>query len=107
MENLTRNLGDLLSLIKYPLINEKSLNLYGNQQYTFIVDKSLTKIEIKYIIEKVFNVTVVRVNTCMLPPKTKKTVINKGYGKTIGKFSRYKKTYIKLKNGNSISNLFN
>jgi large subunit ribosomal protein L23 len=107
MENLTRNLGDLLSLVKYPLVNEKALNLYGNRQYTFIVDKSLTKIEIKYIIEKIFNVAVMKVNTCMLPLKTKKTIINKGYGKAIGKYSRHKKAYIKLKEGNSIPNLFN
>lgn len=107
MENLTRNLGDLLNLIKYPLINEKSLNLYNNQQYTFIVDKSLTKFEIKYIIEKFFDVKIIRVNTCMLPLKTKKTIINKGYSKVIGKFSRYKKAYIKLEKENSIANLFN
>jgi len=47
MENRTRNLGDLLSLVKYPSLTEKSINLYGNRQYTFIVDQSLTKIEIK------------------------------------------------------------
>lgn len=107
MENLTRNLGDLLDLIKYPLVNEKTLNLYGNRQYTFIVDKSLTKIEIKYVIEKIFDVKVENVNSCMLPTKTKKTVINKGYGRAIGKYSQYKKAYVKLKEGNSIANLFN
>ena len=63
MENRTRNLGDLLSLVKYPSLTEKSINLYGNRQYTFIVDRSLTKIEIKYIIEKIFNVTILSVNT--------------------------------------------
>jgi hypothetical protein len=50
--NEKRNLGDLLSLIKYPLLTEKAINLYSKQQYTFIVDKSLTKTEIKYILEK-------------------------------------------------------
>ena len=107
MENLTRNLGDLLGLIKYPLVNEKSVNLYGNRQYTFIVDKSLTKLEIKYIIEKIFDVKVINVNSCMLPRRTKKTIINKGYGKAIGTYSRYKKAFVKLKEGDSIYNLFN
>ena len=107
MENLTRNLVDLLPLIKYPLINEKSMNLFANQQYTFVVDKSLTKNEIKNIIEKIFAITIISVNTCMFPKKTKKTVINKGYGKKIGTYSLYKKAYIKLKEGDSISNLFN
>jgi large subunit ribosomal protein L23 len=106
MENRTRNLGDLLDLVKYPLINEKTLNLYGNRQYTFIVDKALTKLEIKYIIEKIFDVKVIKVNSCMLPIKTKKTVINNGYGKVIGKYTRYKKAYVKLKEGDLIPNLF-
>jgi ribosomal protein L23 len=35
-------LGDLLNLVKYSL-TEKSINLYGDRQYTFIVDRSLTK----------------------------------------------------------------
>ena len=33
----------LLSLVKYPSLTEKAINLYGDRQYTFIVDKSLTK----------------------------------------------------------------
>jgi hypothetical protein len=29
-------LGDLLNLVKYPSLTEKSINLYGDRQYTFI-----------------------------------------------------------------------
>jgi large subunit ribosomal protein L23 len=101
MENRIRNLGDLLSLIKYPSLTEKSINLYSDRQYTFIVDKSLTKVEIKYIIEKIFNVNIISVNTCNLPSKKRRL------GKFIGKRSQYKKTYIKLKEGDSITDLFN
>lgn len=101
MENPIRNLGDLLNLIKYPSLTEKSINLYSDRQYTFIVDKSLTKIEIKYIIEKIFNVNIISVNTCNLPSKKRRL------GKFIGKRSQYKKTYIKLKEGDSITDLFN
>ena len=101
MENLTRNLGDLLNLIKYPSLTEKSIGLYGDRQYTFIVDKSLTKPEIKYILEKIFNVTILEVNTCILPLKSRRV------GKFTGKRSNYKKTYIKLKEGDSITDLFN
>ena len=107
MENLTHNLGNLLNLIKYPLINEKSMNLYGKQQYTFVVDRSLSKTEIKYIIQNIFNVKIISVNTAIFPKKTKKTIINKGYQKKIGQYSRYKKAFIKLKEGDSINNLFN
>jgi len=72
MENTTLNLGDLLSLVKYPSLTEKSINLYGDRQYTFIVDRSLTKTQIKYIIENIFNVTITNVNTCLLPSKTRR-----------------------------------
>ena len=101
MDKVIYNLGDLLNLIKYPLLTEKSINLYGMRQYTFIVDKSLTKTQIKYIIEKIFNVTITDVSTTMLPLKTRRV------GKYIGKRSRYKKAYIKLKEGDSITDLFN
>jgi large subunit ribosomal protein L23 len=101
MENHTRNLGNLLSLIKYPSLTEKAINLYGDRQYTFIVDRSLRKTEIKYIIEKIFNVTILEVNTCILPVKMKRV------GRFSGKKPRYKKTYVKLKEGDSITDLFN
>jgi large subunit ribosomal protein L23 len=95
------NLGDLLSLVKYPSLTEKSINLYGDRQYTFVVDRSLTKIQIKYIIEKIFNVNIIQVNTSNLPVKTKRV------GKFIGKKASYKKAYVKLKEGETITELFN
>jgi len=95
------NLGDLLNLIKYPSLTEKSINLYGDRQYTFIVDRVLTKTQIKYIIEKIFKVEISQVNTCVLPTKTRRV------GKFTGKRSRYKKAYVKLKEGNNITELFN
>lgn len=95
------NLGDLLNLIKYPSLTEKSINLYGDRQYTFVVDRSLTKIQIKYIVEKIFNVHITQVNTAILPSKTRRV------GKFIGKRSRYKKAYVKLREGDTITELFN
>jgi large subunit ribosomal protein L23 len=94
------DLVNLLNYIKYPSITEKSVRLYGNRQYTFIVDKSLTKLQIKFVIEKIFNVTVTKVNTCILPIKKRRV------GKFIGKRSLYKKAYIFLKEGDNISGLF-
>jgi|TARA_B100000989_G_C19363886_1_gene394455 large subunit ribosomal protein L23 len=101
MENNMLNLGDLLNLIKYPSLTEKSINLYGDRQYTFIVDRVLTKTQIKYIIEKIFKVEISQVNTCVLPTKTRRV------GRFVGKRSRYKKAYVKLKEGNNITELFN
>lgn len=100
METVTYNLGTLLSLVKYPLMTEKAYALYANRQYTFIVDKSLQKPEIKYVFEKIFNVTITDISTINLPSKRKRV------GKFIGKKSLYKKVIIKLKEGDNIQNLF-
>ena len=52
------NFGNLLNLIKYPLSTEKAINLYSNRQYTFIVARELTKTQIKFILEKIFEVKI-------------------------------------------------
>jgi len=95
------NLSNLLNLVKYPSLTEKSINLYGNSQYTFIVDRSLTKTQVKYILEKIFSVTIVSVNSAILPVKTRRV------GRSVGARSRYKKVYVKLKKGDKIADLFN
>jgi large subunit ribosomal protein L23 len=101
MERIMNNLGDLLKLIKYPSLTEKSINLYGERQYTFIVDRSLTKTQIKFILENIFNVKIINVNTSILPTKKRRV------GKSIGNRSTYKKAYVKLKEGDTINDLFN
>lgn len=101
MEKTMNDLGSLLNLIKYPSLTEKSINLYGDRQYTFIVDRSLSKLQIKYVLENIFNVKIIQVNTCKLPTKTRRV------GKFIGKRAQYKKAFVKLKEGDTINDLFN
>jgi large subunit ribosomal protein L23 len=101
MENIMRNLIDLLPLLKYPSLTEKSINLYKDRQYTFVIDRSVTKEEMKLLIENLFSVQVLRVNTCLLPWKTRRV------GKFIGRRPRYKKAYVKLKQGQTIADLVN
>jgi large subunit ribosomal protein L23 len=93
-------LSQLINDIKFPLLTEKSTNLYSTGQYTFIVARSLTKTEIKYVIENIFNVTITDISTCMIPPKKKRV------GKFLGKSPSYKKAFIKLKEGDTIAELF-
>jgi large subunit ribosomal protein L23 len=95
------NLQELITLIKYPLLTEKATNLYEDRQYTFIVDRSLTKTQIKYILENIFKVHILNISTLRLPPKTRRV------GKFIGKRTNYKKAIIKLKEGDTIAELFN
>jgi len=101
MEINKKSLSSLISLIKYPSVTEKSINLYSNRQYTFIIDPALSKNEIKFVIENIFNVTVTDINTCILPTKKRRV------GKFIGNRPLYKKAFIKLKEGDTITELFN
>ena len=56
-KNQELSLKCLIDLVKYPVITEKTyLALYENRQYTFDVDKRLTKTQIKKVFESLFNV---------------------------------------------------
>jgi len=86
-------------VIKYPIITDKATRLLENNQYSFIVDRSSDKITIKSAIEYLFNVKVVKINTCCLPRKKKRV------GKYIGWKPQYKKAIVTLSEGDVI-NLF-
>ena len=58
-------------IVKYPIITDKATRLLENNQYSFIVDRYSNKINIKDAIEYLFNVKVIKVNTCRLPRKKK------------------------------------
>ena len=86
-------------IIKYPIITDKATRLLENNQYSFIVDRYSDKIAIKAAIEYLFNVKVIKVNTCRLPRKKKRV------GKYIGWKPQYKKAIVSLVEGDVI-NLF-
>jgi large subunit ribosomal protein L23 len=86
-------------IIKYPIITDKATRLLENNQYSFVVDRDSDKLTIKASIEYLFNVKVIKVNTCRLPRKKKRV------GKYIGWKPQYKKAIVTLSEGNVI-NLF-
>lgn len=86
-------------IIKYPIITDKATRLLENNQYSFVVDKYSDKLTIKASIEYLFDVKVVKVNTCHLPRKKKRV------GKYIGWKPQYKKAIVTLSEGDVI-NLF-
>lgn len=94
-----RNIYSLIDYIKYPLVTDKTTRLLDKNQYTFIVDTKLTKDEIKEAIEFLFDVTIIKVNTCNLQRKKRRV------GRYMGMTSRYKKAIVKLDEKDSI-NLF-
>ena len=86
-------------IIKYPIITDKATRLLENNQYTFVVNPSSDKITIKAAIEYLFNVKVIKINTCHLPKKKRRV------GKYLGWKSHYKKAIVTLAEGDTI-NLF-
>lgn len=87
-------------LIK-PLITEKSEGLTDNLgQYSFIVDKSANKIEIRKAVERMYSVNVASVNTAIMPGKSKSRNTRSGVIK--GRVSPYKKAMITLAEGEEI-----
>lgn len=84
-------------VVKYPVITEKSTGLLENNKYTFIVDRNANKSTIKDAIEYIFEVKVIKLNTCNLPKKQKRV------GKYIGWKSHYKKATVTLADGNIIN----
>ena len=86
-------------IIKYPIITDKATRLLENNQYSFIVDRYADKLSIKAAIEYLFDVKVIKVNTCRLPRK------QKSVGKYIGWKPQYKKAIVSLSESDVI-NLF-
>jgi large subunit ribosomal protein L23 len=86
-----------LGIIKYSSLTEKAINLHKYKRYTFIVTKTLTKTEIKFILEKIFSVKIIKINTSIIPIKLRKV---NGF---IGKKACYKKVFIKLKQNENIT----
>lgn len=99
MINSSDNSRNNTQIIKYPIITDKATRLLENNQYSFIVDRYSNKLLIKEAIEYLFNVKVIKVNTCRLPRKKKRV------GKYIGWKPQYKKAIVSLAEGNVI-NLF-
>lgn len=94
---------DVYSIIKRPLITEKSMDLTAEGKYTFEVDIDANKIEIRNAVEKIFNVKVDKVNTLIVKGKKKSGTDRRGKGKRVtGMTSDWKKAYVTLKPGNKI-----
>mgnify|MGYP000057446774 CR=1 FL=1 len=65
-----------LDLILYPLITEDTVSLIETEnKLTFIVDIKANKKEIKEAIEKLYNVKVEKVNTCITMDGKKKAYV--------------------------------
>lgn len=83
-----------------PIVTEKTTLLHNiNNSYTFQVSVNANKIEIGKAVEKIFNVTVVNVNTICQRGKVKKL------SRFSGKRANWKKAIVKLKSGDKIEEI--
>ena len=99
MTNLLKPSISNIQSVKYPIITDKETRLLKKNQYSFIVNRYSDKVKIKSEIESLFNVKVIKINTCRLPRKKKRV------GKYIGWKPQYKKAIVTLSEGDAI-NLF-
>jgi|LJSS01.1.fsa_nt_gb large subunit ribosomal protein L23 len=84
------------SVIVRPLITEKGTLLAEQNKYAFQVLKGANKLQIKEAVEKAFDVTVLSVNTMVMPGKRKRV------GRSQGMTSEWKKAIVTLAEGDRI-----
>ncbi len=94
---MKRILRDPRDVVIEPVVSEKSYDLIEDYNiYTFVVDRGANKTQIKQAVSKIFDVTVVSVNTMNRKGKVKRT------GYVVGKRKNTKRALVKLAVGDSI-----
>nr|YP_009503366.1 ribosomal protein L23 [Euglena clara]AXA45483.1 ribosomal protein L23 [Euglena clara] len=81
-----------IDLIKSQVLTEKTNKLLQKSVYVFNVDKKFTKNEFKILLEEIFSVKVLSINSCILPIK------NRRLGKFQGSKNSYKRIFAKISN---------
>nr|ASN77498.1 Ribosomal protein L23 [Pedinophyceae sp. YPF-701] len=86
----------MIDLVKRPVLTEKSVRLIENNQYTFDVNPKLKKSQIKDLIESIFSVKVIGINTHRPPRKKRRLGFSQGYR------ANYKRVIVTVKAGQMI-----
>ena len=90
-----------MGIIIKPIVTEKLTDLSEKRgQYGFIVDSDANKIQIKEAVEKTYNVSVTRVNTCNYHGKRKARYTRNGILR--GRTNHFKKAYVTVAEGEKI-----
>jgi len=88
--------SDARDVILAPVVSEKSYSLLDENAYTFIVHPEANKTEIRQAVEKIWNVSVISVNTLNRKGK------NKRFRFTQGRRPDTKRAVVKLAEGDKI-----
>ncbi|NLY31066.1 MAG: 50S ribosomal protein L23 [Firmicutes bacterium] len=89
-------MADLRSIIRRPIISERTMDLLAENKYTFEVDLKATKPQIREAVEQIFNVDVEKVNTMRVRGKKRRM------GRSEGKRPDWKKAIVTVKEGQRI-----
>lgn len=87
-------------IIIAPVLSEKSYGLMEQNTYTFFVDPSANKTQIKIAVEQIFGVDVASVNTANREGKRKRS--RTGYGQR----KDTKRAYVTLREGSDSIDIF-
>ncbi len=88
---------DMYQVVIKPLVTEKGTMMLSEGNWvTFRVHPDANKIEVREAIQKIFNVSVLQVNTQIVRGKRKR------FGKTMGQSKAWKKAMVQLKEGDKI-----
>lgn len=84
-----------------PIVTEAATNLTDKlNRYTFRVSPEASKFQIKDMVEKLYGVKVVNVNTCVVRGKNKARYTKSGLLR--GKTDRWKKAFVTVGEGETI-----
>jgi large subunit ribosomal protein L23 len=89
------------SIVVRPLLTEKSVSSAEKNKYSFQVDKSANKVEVRLAIEAMYpGVKVLAVNTLNVHGKVRRiSGFGKRVGRRFGKTTAWKKAIVTLKEG--------
>lgn len=90
----------MITVVRNPLLTEKSNKMSSSRQYAFEVEPSANKIQIKSAIESMYEVNVTSVRTVRVKGKVKSRYTKRGW--QIGRTNLRKKAYITLKVGQTL-----
>ncbi|WP_249029480.1 50S ribosomal protein L23 [Tannockella kyphosi] len=90
-------MAHITDVLKKPVLTEKSLQLQEDNKYTFDVEVTSNKTEIKQAVEAMFGVKVLKVNVMNIKPKAKRV------GKYEGKTNKRRKAIVTLAKGEEIN----
>ncbi len=83
-------------VIRRPIVTEKSMAGTHEGRYTFEVAPHANKVEIKKAVEEIWSVQVARINTMVMPGKTRRV------GRSQGRRPDWKKAVVTLREGQRI-----